>query len=128
MSTGKEQIQYLESLYKQSNDSKLYTCIRILKSNYDQIGTDTSIKSDTLLHDNIQHFKTNDTRNFEIKHLTECLGRIDNNNNRDLVVEIQKQLGIYKSVLNQSGGKLRITRKYKKHKYSRKHKKSRKRL
>ena len=126
-STGKEKIQHLESLYNQLQNPELYTCIRILKSNYDQFGTDTSIDSDILLKNNINYFKTNDARISETKHLNECLGQIDINNNKELVDEIQKQLGIYNSILNQSGGKTRkrkTQRKYKK--VIRKHKKSRK--
>lgn len=122
--TGKEKIAHLESL---TNDSKLYTCVRILKSNYDQIGTNTSIKPQILLENNIRHFKSNDARISEIKHLTQCLTQIDQVNNKDLVDEIKKQLGIYNSVSTIQGEKTpkrKTQRKYKK--TNRKHKKSRK--
>jgi hypothetical protein len=125
--TGKEKIQDLETLYKQLQNPELYVCVRILKSNYDQIGTDTSIKPQILLTDNIRHFKSNDARISEIKHLTQCLS-LDTSKNEDLALEIEKQLGIYKSVFTIQGGKTqkRKTRKRKYKKVNRKHKKSRK--
>jgi hypothetical protein len=103
--TGK--IAHLESLYKQLQNPELYVCIRILKSNYDQIGTDTSIQPELLLRDNIRHFKTRESRNSEKEYLNQCLAK-DISTNRDLVSEIQQQLKIYDSVSNQSGGKRRI--------------------
>ena len=126
-STGKEKIQHLESLYNQLQNPELYTCIRILKSNYDQFGTDTSIDSDILLKNNINHFKTNDARISETKHLTQCVSALKTTKNKELVVEIEKQLEIYNSILNRSRGKTRkrkTQRKYKK--VTRKHKKARK--
>ena len=122
-SPGKQKIQHLESLYNQLQNPELYTCIRILKSNYDQFGMDTAIPSSKLMIGNIRHFKTDDARISETKHLTQCLSALKTTKNKELVVEIEKQLGIYNSVLNRSRGKTR-KRKYKK--VNRKHKKSRK--
>lgn len=126
-SPGKEKIQDLETLYKQLQNPELYVCVRILKSNYDQFGVNTAIPLSELIDGNIHHFKTNDARISEIKHLTQCLS-LDTSKNEDLAIEIKKQLEIYKSVSTIQGGKTqkRKTRKRKYKKVNQKHKKSRK--
>jgi hypothetical protein len=115
--TGKQQIEYIASLYTHINNPEWYHCVQILKSNYDQFGVDTSISPTKLLVGNIKHFKTRESRKHELRVLYTCHKQLRGSNKyiNALAKEIMKQLVQYKNVI-----KRRQTRKRSIHKKSRK--------
>jgi hypothetical protein len=119
--TGKQQIEYIGSLYARINKPEWYQCIRILKSNYDQFGVDTSISLTKLLVGNIKHFKTRESRQHDFRVLQTCHKQL-RGSNRDvtaLAKEIMKQMRQYQNVLKRRQTMKRGASNKKSHKRSR---------
>lgn len=105
--TGKQQIEYITSLYTHINEPEWYHCVQILKSNYDQFGIDASISPTKLLVGNIKHFKTRESRKHELRVLHTCHKQLhklrsQNKHINSLAKEIMNQIVQYQKYINVS--------------------------